>query len=254
MKNLAPIIIAFFLIFNQGNVFCFEAIEDNSMYIEEAYNQEFRVVQHIFNCSIFSKPEKSKAFTFTQEWPLIGQDIQFSYMIPYSAIGDNSGIGDAMINFRYQALMNEKIACSPRLSYVSKSGNASKGLGNGSNGIEACIPLSCVLAERFAMHFNIGSTHFFKMQATKKSMTNLFAGFSGVYHFSETFDLMLENMMYIQDMGDAKVKTYIVSPLIRYAINIDKLQIVPMIGMPIKLSSNKPDFGAAIYLSFEHPF
>lgn len=254
MKKFALILLALLMLSPQIKLYALEAIEDNSMYIEEAYNQEVRVVQHIFNCSLFSKPETSKAFTFTQEWPLIGQDLQFSYMIPYSFIGDNSGIGDAMVNFRYQAIMKENLAFSPRLSYVSKSGDEKKGLGNGSNGIEACLPVSWTLAERFVMHFNLGTTHFFKMPATDKSMTNIFAGFSGIYHFSETFDLMLENMTYISDISDQKEKTYIVAPLIRYAINVDKLQIVPMIGMPMKFSSNKPDFGGALYISFEHPF
>jgi hypothetical protein len=52
-----------------------EAIEDNSFFIEEAYNQEYRVVQHIFNGIYFSKPQKDFAFTFTQEWPFLVKSI-----------------------------------------------------------------------------------------------------------------------------------------------------------------------------------
>src|SRR4051794_6428190 len=43
-------------------------IQDNSFFVEEAYNQERGVVQHI---STFSRMWNSKdwAYSFTQEWP-----------------------------------------------------------------------------------------------------------------------------------------------------------------------------------------
>src|SRR6185437_8242001 len=46
-------------------------IADNSFLIEEAYNQEAGVVQHI---STFSRPNGGGAwdYTFTQEWPFRG--------------------------------------------------------------------------------------------------------------------------------------------------------------------------------------
>ncbi|HXT54767.1 MAG TPA: hypothetical protein VN826_09700, partial [Candidatus Eisenbacteria bacterium] len=58
-------------------------IEDNSFLIEEAYNQEVGVVQHIFQ-SVYSNDPRQRgwAFAFTQEWPIYGQDHQFSYTIP----------------------------------------------------------------------------------------------------------------------------------------------------------------------------
>lgn len=254
MKKLFVIALTIFCFWQVSNASGADAIEDNSMYIEEAYNQEVRVVQHIFNCSIFSKPENSKAFTFTQEWPMIGQDLQFSYMIPYSIIGGASGIGDAMINFRYQAISNDKLACSPRLSFIAKSGDEAKGLGNGSNGVEVCLPVSLTISDKFVMHFNLGATNLFKTPAKNESALNIFAGVSGVYHIAETCDFLLESIGYFTDVSNTSAKTYIIAPLIRYAINLDKLQIVPMIGAPIKLSSDKPDFGAALYVSFEHPF
>ena len=49
-------------------------IQDNSFLIEEAYNQEAGVVQHI---SAFSRAEGGAwLYTFTQEWPLGGIDHQ----------------------------------------------------------------------------------------------------------------------------------------------------------------------------------
>ncbi len=45
------------------------AIEDNSFFIEEAYNQDPRVVQHIASMTYFSSPQKDAVISFTQEWP-----------------------------------------------------------------------------------------------------------------------------------------------------------------------------------------
>src|SRR5258706_3537345 len=66
-----------------------EGILDNSFFIEEAYNQEAGVVQHIFNAvygwNPLSGPDEHQVdFLFTQEWPVGGQTHQFSYTIPYS--------------------------------------------------------------------------------------------------------------------------------------------------------------------------
>lgn len=57
------------------------AIADNSFLIEEAYNQEPGVVQHI---SAWQRSLRSAAwgFTFTQEWPLGTQTLQLRYTIP----------------------------------------------------------------------------------------------------------------------------------------------------------------------------
>src|SRR5947207_12032333 len=68
-----------------------EGIMDNSFLIEEAYNQEAGVVQHIFN-GLYSfnrftgVGEKRADLSFTQEWPVYGQTHQFSYTIPYGAV------------------------------------------------------------------------------------------------------------------------------------------------------------------------
>jgi hypothetical protein len=45
------------------------AIEDNSMFVEEAYNQEDRVVQHISNLVFLPVNEDNIYYSFTQEWP-----------------------------------------------------------------------------------------------------------------------------------------------------------------------------------------
>lgn len=57
-------------------------IQDNSFLVEEAFNQEEHVVQHIFNAVSFRVPQDNLALTFTQEWPLFALTHQISYTIP----------------------------------------------------------------------------------------------------------------------------------------------------------------------------
>src|ERR1043166_1623725 len=78
-----------------------DGIEDNSFLIEEAYNQEPGVVQHIFNAIYVNDPKnRGWTFSFTQEWPVFGQEHQLSYTIPSSALRQEGervrGIGDIL--------------------------------------------------------------------------------------------------------------------------------------------------------------
>src|SRR5690349_2337804 len=117
-----------------------DGIMDNSFLVEEAYNQEAGVVQHIltgfYNVNRLRGPD-DKAFdlSFTQEWPVWSQTHQFSYTVPYSFVrsgGDSSdGVGDVLLNYRYQAYFNEETltAFAPRVSAVLPTGNADLGFG-----------------------------------------------------------------------------------------------------------------------------
>src|SRR6266550_4515399 len=93
-------------------------ISDNSFLIEEAYNQEPGVVQHI---SAWQRSLHSAAwaYTFTQEWPVGTQTHQFSYTIPVQRTESPSrtGLGDAALNYRYQLRgAEQRVAIDPRLS------------------------------------------------------------------------------------------------------------------------------------------
>src|SRR5215475_14453949 len=66
-------------------------IQDNSFLIEEAYNQEFGVVQHISSFTRFWD-SKDWVYTFTQEWPVPGDPRhQFSYTLPFQHAGGFPG-------------------------------------------------------------------------------------------------------------------------------------------------------------------
>ena len=112
-------------------------IQDNSFLVEEAYNQEFGVVQHIQSFQrLWNRGDW--AYTFTQEWPVDPSPRnQLSYTLTAFHSGDQpgtgGGFGDVILNYRYQALGSGEstLAFSPRLSVLFPTGDASLGRGHG---------------------------------------------------------------------------------------------------------------------------
>src|SRR6185369_4957863 len=139
-------------------------IQDNSFLVEEAYNQERGVVQHI---NTFSRMWNSKdwSYSFTQEWPAPGNwHHQLSYTLVGMHAGANSGtgggMGDTIFNYRYQAIGSgeSRLAFSPRLSLLLPTGNVLEGRGLGAVGGQVNLPVSIVLHRRVVTHWNIGGT------------------------------------------------------------------------------------------------
>src|SRR3990172_9535312 len=121
-------------------------IQDNSFLIEEAYNQEPGVVQHIQAFQYMK--DGTWGYTFTQEWPMGGQKHQFSYTIPVSHLTNpgRTGLGDVALNYRYQLINKDGIALSPRFSLLLPTGKFKRDLGRGSPGYQTNIPLSLELS------------------------------------------------------------------------------------------------------------
>src|SRR5262249_18446363 len=137
-------------------------IQDNSFLIEESYNQEEGVVQHI---NFFMRQRGGDwVYAFTQEWPLFGLKHQLSYTIPVqrmgSAPGGGKGLGDIALNYRYQLIGDgdARVACSPRFSLLLPTGDEKKGLGAGGLGLQVNLPVSVVLAKKLVTHINAGAT------------------------------------------------------------------------------------------------
>src|SRR5689334_766326 len=105
-------------------------IEDNSFLVEEAFNQERNVIQHI---SSFTRLWDSKdwAYTFTQEWPFPGHEKhQLSYTLVMTSPGafpeSGAGFGDTALNYRYQLIGGggKQFSFSPRVSVLLPTGNS----------------------------------------------------------------------------------------------------------------------------------
>lgn len=210
------------------------AIQDNSFLIEEAYNQEAGVVQHI---GVFERDVEGDgwALGLTQEWPWRSQKHQLSYTIPF-ADGD---LGDVMLNYRYQlrGTGDSTLAIAPRLSLILPTGD------DGQTGLQFNLPISRVYGSRLIGHTNVGGTI--------GDEWDLFAGQSFIYALSSRVHLMAEA---VWKGSDAETEVF-VSPGVRWAHNVPGgLQIVPGVAFPIGVGASSGDRSVLFYISFEHPF
>jgi hypothetical protein len=240
-----------------------DAIEDNSFLIEEAYNQEAGVIQHIFAGS--KNPfDNFFEINFTQELPIFSQAHQLSYTIPFlisSHYDGDNGMGDILLNYRYQLINENGLAVAPRFSIILPSGDKLSGFGNDVFGMQINFPLSKRWDNEFVAHFNAGLTFLpnvrpgdnvnsVDVKNITRNITTYSAGASGIFLASPHFNIMTE-VIYSSTSGSNEI---ILSPGFRYAINIGDLQIVPGLAFPFYFTSGSEENGIFLYLSFEHPF
>jgi hypothetical protein len=254
-----------------------DVIEDNSFLVEEAYNQEPGVVQHVFT-AVYNNDSRRRgwSFNFTQEWPVFSQDHQFSYTIPSYHFIEGAdriyGVGDILLNYRYQALMegDVKPALAPRFSLILPTGSGRRGTGDGVVGYQWELPVSKKLGSRFAVHGNFGVTYLPGVRARlggstsqlspAHSLVSYSLGASGIFALFPRFHLMLEWVgEFEQDIDDSgKTKREfqpVISPGVRAAVvNEEKLQVVVGAAAPIGLNRKADNHGAFLYLSIEHDF
>jgi len=242
-----------------------DPISDNSFLIEEAYNQEPGVVQHI---SGFARTFNAKgwAYSFTQEWPVPGRRHQLSYTVPLMQIGSptTTGIGDLMVNYRLQAVYDESrgIAFSPRLSVSLPTGDATKGFGAGGTGWQVNLPVSKTLGASFVSHTNAGGTWFGDTKpffGDHASLRAVNLGQSFVWLATPRFNVMLESIWTRTTTRlnghDYPAETAFISPGIRWGYDFKSgLQVVPGIAFPMGVGQSNGMHQVYLYLSFEHPF
>ena len=233
-------------------------IQDNSFFIEEAYNQEKGVVQHISGLSYTMSPRKNLSFVFTQEWPLMGQTHQISYTIPYNSYDENRihGLSDIMINYRYQLFNDGDWAyVAPRFSVILPTGSENQGLGNGVTGVQMSVPVSKEISQAFVVHGNAGCT----IIPRAKALISYYTGGSLIWRAGDAIHFMLESLISsradVDSSGDVvREAETVIGPGLRFAFNLHKLQIVPGAGFPLSTNQGKTTASLFIYLSFEHPF
>jgi len=256
-----------------GIAFCQEntfspAIEDNSFFIEEAYNQEKGVIQHISNGILTPGSSGEFFYAFTEEWPLWGVDHQISFTVPctLSRLPGESGIGDILINYRYQLFGRDDWASiAPRFSFSLPAGDVGKGLSSGRIGYQLNVPASKRVSNAFVIHANLGMAvmpsaigYTASGAQIDHTLFTYSAGLSAVALLTEEFNIMCEYLYssaQTLDQAGNVVHTgqLLVSPGVRFAINVSDLQIVPGLGIPFTWANNEVTTGLFFYLSFEHP-
>ncbi len=243
-------------------------ISDNSFLIEEAYNQEAGVIQHINAVQLTRGGEIQ--FTFTQEIPIFNQRHQFSYTLPAqrTRIDDAvrthaSGIGDIALNYRFQLVGNRRVAIAPRVSLLLPSGDEDKNLGTGGTGLQFNLPASIRVARHFVTHSNAGTTytpHAHDASGDEIRIKSYNFGQSVVWLAKPRFNLLVEAIynrtVTVERLGGrTRGSDLLINPGARWAYNFrNGLQIVPGVGVPFGVGASRGERGVFLYLSFEHPF
>jgi hypothetical protein len=222
-------------------------IADNSFLLEEAYNQEAGVVQHI---SAFARPDGGDAwaFSFTQEWPLGGMRHQLSYTVPVAhADGPGTGLGDIGLNYRYQLAGADggPLAVAPRLTALLPTGSEDRGRGSGSLGLQTNLPVSYGFGSALVTHWNAGFT------VVPESAPTYSLGASAIWLLRPAFNLLVEAVWFTT----AGEEIALLNPGVRWAHDFASgLQIVPGVAYTVGIGPSSGDDGLFLYLSFEHPF
>lgn len=172
-----------------------QKLEDNSFLIEEAYNQPTRVVQHISTAELH---HGATAFSFTQEWPLGGQQHQLSYSL-FLDVDDGSALGDALVNYRLQALGEEgaTLWAAPRISAILPVGDGDKLGGNGGWGVDLALPVSWEVTSRLSLHGNAGATmrpHAENGAGEHAFTLEPYLGGSAIFFVTPKFNLLAETI------------------------------------------------------------
>lgn len=243
------------------------AISDNSFFIEEAYNQEPRVVQHIATADRADLDDEVTELSFTQEWPAPSERHQISFTLNHPA-GGGHGLGDwgdLLLNYRYQVpLAGEKLAIAPRLSLVLPADDENGDLDPDGVGVEVNLPVSFRWAADWVGHLNVGGSQVRGSlrgvpASPVRSLTSVFAGGSVIWLARPRLNLLLEGLVEDADElaaggGTRGVTSRILSPGLRVAFDRGDLQIVPGLAIPFVSSGGEDSVGAFLYLSLEHPF
>ncbi|MEO8194573.1 MAG: transporter [Gemmatimonadales bacterium] len=239
-------------------------IQDNSFLVEEAYNQEAGVVQHI---TTFHTRRGSSDFdaSFTQEWPFRTIRHQLSFDIPISRTGSATGIGDVGINYRYQLTGDgdAQLAVAPRITLILPTGDWKRSRGNGAVGVEANLPVSYVLSPLLVTHLNVGASHTPSARNSlgeRAGISEWFVAQSVILIASQAIQPMLEAVYsrgreVTGEDATSRTESFLLSPGLRAAFNFASgPQIVPGIAVPLGLGPSKGERGVFFYLSLEHSF
>lgn len=251
-------------------------IEDNSMLIEEAFNQEKAIIQHISNWVFSDLKGGDLTYAYTQEIPMIEDKFQFSFTLNYNAFNqavpghNKSGLGDLLLNFRPMLMDKTDWAIViPRFTIIVPTGSAQGGMGDGAWGTQFNMAVTKRLNSKLTTHWNAGFTQLFGKEiysfdfngdqylATRKNETAYNVGLSGIYIVGDALNLMLEyvssfdNSLQVTGTYERSVST-IINPGFRTAFSIGKVQIVPGLGLPLYYTDGKfTNTGGFIYLSIE---
>jgi hypothetical protein len=237
-------------------------ILDNSFLVEEAFNQERGIFQNIFG---FQRDSGLWDVAFTQEWPAPSQQHQLSYTVPFSGLAGETGPGDVMINYRYQALMEDPghPAFSPRLSVILPTG--ADGFTGNALGFQVNLPVSKQRGDVY-WNANAGVTWYPNAKSSpgvsdsgRVSLLTPHVSGSAIYRLRPMFNLMLESVLDFEQVAEPDGTTrretaFTLSPGARGGWNLGDHQLILGAAVPITWVESDASAGILLYLSYELPF
>lgn len=241
-------------------------IEDNSFLVEEAYNQERRVVQHIGTWT-HDADGRQWAFAFTQEWPASGRRHQLGYVLSLSRPDGSpgaAGLGDLGLNYRYQwlGMGDGRVAAAPRASLLVPTGDRDRGLGAGAAGLQVNLPVSVTLHRRWVAHTNVGGMWTGAAgsgPSRSPARRGANAGQSLIWLPAPEFNLLLElawsRSEAVAAFAPDREESLLLAPGLRWAHDLrGGVQVVPGIAAPIGMGPSRGERALLLYLSVEHGF
>ena len=228
-------------------------ILDNSFLVEEAFNQEAGIFQNIF---AFNRTRGGEwESTFTQEWPVRSMTHQLSFTLPILAIDGRRGVGDLLINYRYQ-LWEESAtrpAFAPRLSLVLPTGSTDKGLGSGTAGLQVNLPFSKQAARDVYVHWNAGFT-WLPDTDTAEGLFDPTLAASAIWRARPMVNPMVEVVAEFPDAVTGREQFVTLSPGIRIGRNVGETQLVFGAAVPVTFGAGRTNKAIFGYFSYELPF
>ena len=250
------------------------AFEDNSFLLEEAINQEKRIMQYSSNFYFDNLRGGNFLYSFNHEIPL-GSDLnQISYALTYylqnSSVTGSKGGGLGDLNVSYHRMISDKKAWAmvvPGLTVIIPTGK--NGFGSGGLGGQLSLLVTKRLSRKIVTHYNLGYTFvsnadFYisnitgsQVVAYEKDLKHKNLGASVIWYQTRKFNWMLEYVSNFftdikTDGSESGRHQLTLNPGFRFAIDHNFTQIVPGISAPIIFSNGKYDHvGLFFYLSFE---
>ncbi|HWO57563.1 MAG TPA: hypothetical protein VNN55_08350 [bacterium] len=243
-------------------------IADNSFFIEEAYNQEPGVAQHVLAAAHFPAPRSTWSMALTGEFPLHTQRHQGSWTLVFASSGaqDNLRPADLLLSYRLQLDDGAGgVAIAPRVSLIVPLSDERSSVGNWS--FQSNLPVSIDQLRPLVAHVNAGATYTPCREVRSGGAGGYVPGTRDLidYNLGASLALLIHpqvNVMfeavrawtgYVNRHGRAAhASETVVCPGTRAAINTAAGQIVPGLGLPIRWSDEGRDVGLFLYLSFEH--
>lgn len=237
-----------------GRIRPFE-IADNSLLVEEAFNQEAGVFQNIF---LFQVPRSGGGWNleFTQEWPLGGQRHQLSFTLPIAL--DEFEVGNLVLNYRVQAWSEAAgPAVSPRLSLIVPTGE--------DQGFQWGVQLNLPASKQFGdlyVHANAGTTLTREEVAPGEASSLVSPQVAGsvIWRARPMLHLLVETVARFEETRAAiccatgRESTLVIAPGFRAARNLGTHQVVVGAAVPVTAAGPEGGTRLLLYLSYELPF